>query len=151
MMASRNCLWTFPLELSGGSVRGDCLERIWLYTWVAISGGECLGQIVRGNVFSLLILLCCVETWLLKKVTSHHRWLSKILHISWKDNRSDERAYTATEAKDAICERRLRCCGRRSSVVHATAVISCTLLVAKWRQIVSALTGRRRWNGISAE
>jgi len=68
----------------------------------------------------LAVLLYGAETWPMKQSTTkklevaHHRWLRKILHISWKDKVSNERIRLLTrqeKMENIIRERRLRWAG----------------------------------------
>jgi hypothetical protein len=72
------------------------------------------------NSLVLAVLLYGAETWPMTKSTTrkleaaHHRWLRKILHITWKNKVTNEKVRELTQQgnlEDTIRERRLRWTG----------------------------------------
>jgi len=68
----------------------------------------------------LAVLLYGAETWPIKQSTArkleaaHHRWLRKILHISWKDKTTNDKVRELTQQaklEDIVRERRMRWTG----------------------------------------
>jgi len=120
-------IWEAPSARTGG-----CDREIMIRLDKANSAFGRLGRILASRSIStsvkvrlyeslvLPVLLYGAETWPMKQTftkkleAAHHRWLRKILRISWKDKVTNERIRQLTQQpqiEDVIRERRMRWTG----------------------------------------
>jgi len=111
----RDCDRDIEVRLGKANAAFARLGNIWV--------SKILSTEIKIRLYESLLLsihLYCAETWSMKKTNekkleaAHPRWLRRILHISWKDMVSNEKARELTGQQllgDIIRERRLRWCG----------------------------------------